>query len=380
MSKLILTRLSGRIVSAVWNGNQVVSLSLSGTDSQAAVGDIYLGRVKSMAKNISAAFIEIAGGQICYCNLPKTAAKLKPGDELLVQVTREAVKTKDAVVSRELSLSGKYAVLAENGGRIAVSSKITDKKRRESLQALMMPLCEGEAGFILRTNSGEAAEEEILREAERLLGEWKSLREKAQFRTCFTKLYGGIPEYLKLMQDLPARELTDIVTDQKDLFEEAQAYLSSCQPEDAEKLCYYEDPLLALPKLYSLETVWERALQKRVWLKSGGYLVIEPTEALTVIDVNTGKYDGHKNREETFYLINREAAREIAFQLRLRNLSGIIVVDFIDMESEEKRLSLMRELEEWLKKDPIKTVLVEMTKLHLVEITRKKIRKPIYEQ
>ena len=96
--------------------------------------------------------------------------------------------------------------------------------------------------------------------------------------------------------------------------------------------------------------------------------------------MNTGKYDGHKNREETFYLINREAAREIAFQLRLRNLSGIILVDFIDMESEEKRLSLLRELEEWLKKDPIKTVLVEMTKLHLVEITRKKIRKPIYEQ
>lgn len=380
MSKLILTRLSGRIVSAVWNGNQIVSFSLSGTDSQAAVGDIYLGRVKSLAKNISAAFIEIAGGQICYCNLLKSSAKLKPGDELLVQVTREAIKTKDAVVSRELSLSGKYAVLAENGGRIAVSSKITDKKKRESLQRLMTPLCEGEAGFILRTNSREAEEEEILREAERLLGEWKTLREKAQFRTCFTKLYGGIPEYLKLMQDLPARELTDIVTDQKDLFEDAQAYLSSCQPEDAEKLCFYEDPLLALPKLYSLETVWERALQKRVWLKSGGYLVIEPTEALTVIDVNTGKYDGHKNREETFYLINREAAKEIAFQLRLRNLSGIILVDFIDMESEEKRLSLLRELEEWLKKDPIKTVLVEMTKLHLVEITRKKIRKPIYEQ
>lgn len=380
MSKLILTRLSGRIVSAVWDGNAVVSLTLSGREPQASVGDIYIGRVKNLAKNISAAFIEIAGGQVCYCNFPPKEKMLKPGEEFPVQVIREAVKTKDAVVSRELNLPGKYIVLVENGGRVSVSSKILKKKRREELQALVSPLCEGQAGFILRTNSEEASNAEILREIKELLTLWHGIREKAMYRTCFSKLYGGIPEYLKQIQDLPSKELTEIVTDQRDLFQEAESYLASHQEEDAGKLCFYEDPLLALPKLYSLETVWERALQKRVWLKSGGYLVIEPTEALTVIDVNTGKYDGHKNREETFFKINREAAKEIAFQLRLRNLSGIIIVDFIDMESEDHRNLLMQELGELLRKDPIKAVLVEMTKLHLVEITRKKVCKPIYEQ
>ncbi|WP_434309009.1 ribonuclease E/G [Hominifimenecus sp. rT4P-3] len=380
MSKLILTRLSERIVSAVWDGNAVISLNLSGREPQALVGDIYIGRVKNLAKNISAAFIEIAGGQICYCNLSQKQKMLKPGDEFPVQVIREAVKTKDAVVSRELNLPGKYIVLAENGGLVSVSSKILKKKRREELQALASPHCEGQAGFILRTNSEDAEDTEILREIRELLALWHDIREKAAYRTCFSKLYGGIPEYLKQIQDLPSKELTEIVTDQRDLFQEAETYLAAQQSEDAGKLRFYEDPLLALPKLYSLETVWERALQKRVWLKSGGYLVIEPTEALTVIDVNTGKYDGHKNREETFFKINREAAKEIAFQLRLRNLSGIIIVDFIDMESEDHRNLLMQELGELLRKDPIKAVLVEMTKLHLVEITRKKVCKPIYEQ
>ena len=397
MSKLLVTRLDGRIVSAVWDGNAVIQLSRSGDTSRsgdasnaggtgsgngsraAVVGDIYLGRVKNLAKNIQAAFIEIGGGQVCYCNLEK-GERVRPGEEFPVQVTREAVKTKDAVVSRRLSLPGKYVVLTENGGRVAVSGKITAKKRREALQELLRPLCQGEAGFILRTNSEEAGEEEICREAQRLRDRWQRLREQAPFRTCFSRLAAGEPDYLKLMQDLPARELEEIVTDQPDLFQEAASYLEENQPEDREKLRLYEDSLLPLPKLYSLETAWERALQKRVWLKSGGYLVIEPTEALTVIDVNTGKYDGRKNREETFFQINREAAREVAFQLRLRNLSGIILVDFIDMEAEEKREALLRELEECLRRDPIKTVLVDITKLNLVEITRKKIRRPLYEQ
>lgn len=383
MSKLIITRLKGRTVSAVWDGSTVIQLSLSGSpqpeSAQAAVGDIYLGRVKNLAKNIHAAFIEIGGGQVCYCNL-EAEEKIRPGEEFPVQVTREAVKTKDAVVSRRLSLPGKYVVLSENGGRVSVSSKITSKKRRETLQALLTPFCQGEAGFILRTNSQETAEEEICREAERLLRHWHTIREQAAFRTCFSKLSAGEPDYLKLMQDLPVQELTHIVTDQPDLFQEASDYLEEKQPEDRDKLQFYQDPLLPLSKLYSLETVWEKALQKRVWLRSGGYLVIEPTEALTVIDVNTGKYDGRKNREETFFQINREAAREVAFQLRLRNLSGIILVDFIDMEQEEHRQALLSEFAECLRQDPVKTVLVDMTKLNLVEITRKKIRRPLYEQ
>ena len=137
---------------------------------------------------------------------------------------------------------------------------------------------------------------------------------------------------------------------------------------------------MPLSKLYSLDTALERALSKRVWLKSGGYLVIEPTEAMVVIDVNTGKYTGKKSQEETIVKINLEAADEIGRQLRLRNLSGIILIDFIDMEKELHKKQVMEALQRAVSKDPVKTVVVEMTRLNLVEVTRKKVRKPLYEQ
>lgn len=156
-------------------------------------------------------------------------------------------------------------------------------------------------------------------------------------------------------------------------------YLDKNQKADLEKLQFYQDPLLPLIKLYKLEAALEEALERRVWLKSGGYLVIEPTEALTVVDVNTGKYSGKKNAEDTILKINLEAAAGTARQLCLRNLSGIIIVDFIDMAREEHKQQLLTALEEELKKDPVKTVLVDMTKLGLVEITRKKVRKPLHE-
>lgn len=138
--------------------------------------------------------------------------------------------------------------------------------------------------------------------------------------------------------------------------------------------------MVALIKLYRIEKTLEEALNKKVWLKSGGYLVIEPTEALTVIDVNTGKYAGKKNLRDTIMKINLEAAEEASRQLRLRNLSGIIIIDFIDMEMEEDRKRLLKKLAEWCGRDPVKTTVVDITKLNLVEVTRKKIRRPLYEQ
>jgi len=153
------------------------------------------------------------------------------------------------------------------------------------------------------------------------------------------------------------------------------------QKEDISKLQFYEDKLLSLSKLYSIDHKLEHALHEKVWLKSGGTIVIQPTEALTVIDVNTGKaINGKKNIEDNFLKINREAAKEIAKQLRLRNISGIIIIDFITMTIEEHKQILMEELDSYLRKDPIKTTLVDMTPLNLVEITRKKVRKPLHEQ
>ncbi|WP_281352952.1 ribonuclease E/G [Anaerocolumna sedimenticola] len=159
------------------------------------------------------------------------------------------------------------------------------------------------------------------------------------------------------------------------------SYLKSYQKEDLPKLKLYEDKLITLGNLYGIRTKLDNALREKVWLKSGGTIIIQPTEALTVIDVNTGKaISGKKKAQDTFYKINMEAAIEIAKQIRLRNLSGIIIIDFIDMDEQEYKNRLMNELEELFKSDPIKTTLVDMTALNLVEVTRKKVRKPLYEQ
>ncbi len=199
-------------------------------------------------------------------------------------------------------------------------------------------------------------------------------------RTCYSCLYKNLPAYITGIRDSYAGKLEEIITDCPDLYDQLKEYLENSQKEDAEKLKLYTDDLLSLGKLYSLENALSKALDKRVWLKSGGYLVIEPTEAMVVIDVNTGKYEGKKKLEETVLKINLEAAAEIARQLRLRNLSGIIMVDFIDMNQEAHKEALMDALRAAVAKDPVKTVVVEMTRLNLVEITRKKLRRPLYEQ
>ena len=209
----------------------------------------------------------------------------------------------------------------------------------------------------------------------------QKIKENAIHRTAFSLLYKADSFYLQQLRNSYTGELDKIITDVKSVYTEMEEYLSVYQPEDKGRLTFYEDKNLSLASLYNITRDLERALQPQVWMKSGAYLVIEPTEACTVIDVNTGKCDSkRKDRQKTFLKINLEAAKEVANQIKLRNLSGIILVDFIDLEQEEDRATLMHELHELLKKDAIPTNLVDMTKLQLVEITRKKQKKPLHEQ
>ena len=202
-----------------------------------------------------------------------------------------------------------------------------------------------------------------------------------RYRACFSRLHRGIPGYGNALLGHGADKKTEeIITDDPGLYEELKRLDEKEDGIFSGKLRFYEDPLLSMKKMYRLEFCLERALKSQVWLKSGGYLVIQPTEALTVIDVNTGKNEGHKKKSETIWLTNREAAKEIAFQMRLRNLSGIIIVDFIDMEEKEKKKELLLFLADCVKTDPVKTDVVDMTALNLVEITRKRVRKPLHEQ
>ena len=377
------------LISRFINGKAVELYIEEDLEGASRLGNLYIAKVSKVVKNIDAAFLEIADKQMCYFSLKdnpkpfytneKKGDKLCAGDELLVQLTKEGMKTKDPVVSSELNFTGRYVVLVHGKPSIGISAKIPEKEK-ERLRKLITPLIGADYGFIVRTNAQNASEESIFTEAEALLDEYKTILSQAKYRTVFSCLKSNPSMYCKKLKDISFSEETKILTDDAEIFQEMQNYLKEELPEFSERLSFYEDALLPLYKLYSLETVLSDSLSQRVWLKSGGYLIIQPMEALTVIDVNTGKFDGKKKKEETFLKINLEAAAEIARQLRLRNLSGMIVVDFINQEQSESQEKLLHTFKEELKKDSVKTTLVDITQLGLVELTRKKVQRPLYEQ
>lgn len=393
MDKLVITRWRDKVLTAVFSGRKPLALTLEPEQGGSLLNNIYIGKVQKVVKNISAAFVEIGGGRVGYLSLEGTcpqvlnrpgAKTLAPGDELIIQVEKDAVKTKAPVVTCRLSFAGRYCVLTAGKPGVNFSSRLTDQsfKRRvrpvleEAVRARGHEAC----GLIVRTNAGEAGEEQLLAELAVLFEQYESVQNQGNHRVCYSCLYRSLPGYMASVRDSLGGSLEAVLTDQADVYEELKHYLALNQQKDLEKLSFYNDPLLSLGALYSLDKVMEEALGKRVWLKSGGYLVIEPTEAMVVIDVNTGKYSGKKTLQETILKINLEAAVEIAHQIRLRNLSGIILVDFIDMEPGENREILLKALSEAVSADPVKTAVVDMTKLNLVEMTRKKVRRPLHEQ
>lgn len=387
-NKLIIVREEKKIMAYLLEKGRVCSISCYHPEAPSLLGNIYVGRVQKIVKNIGAAFIEIEKGFPCYyplddCKHPIYTKKINSpamaaGDEVLVQVKREALKTKPPALTANLNFTGKYLVLTTGDCRIGASAKL-DAETKERLKALVSDAAGGRYGFIIRTNAGHAPDKEILKEAGELISLCESVTERAKYRSCFTRMYQLPAPWLSLLRDTCDRELS-VVTDDRELYGQMEDYLRSAHPEDLSRLSLYEDDLLPLSKLYSLERELREALSERVWLKSGAYLVIQPTEALTVIDVNTGKYESKKKKQDTFLKINLEAAWEIARQLRLRNISGIILVDFINMDAEEDKEVLKKTLADALHRDPIKALLVDLTALNLVEITRKKVRKPLAEQ
>ena len=341
---------------------------------------------------------------------------LKAGDEILVQVERSAVKTKDAVLTSNLTLTGQTAVLSAGKSSLGISAKIRDKEWRDAVKRRWEATEHGDCGLVVRTNGEAAGIDKVFKEFAALYERYLVICKAAASRTCYSVLYRPESFAVRAVRDLKICDGLEVVTDLPEVYKELQdalgiidsraaenfgtaadseaaessaATADSTAVDSAKMACsmaagmpslrlYTDDfPLTAL---YHLETILSQALSKTVWLKSGGNLVIEPTEALTVIDVNTAKSVSKKTSEETYLKTNLEAAGEIAVQLRLRNLSGIIIVDFIDMKEEESRKTLLAALRRAVTADPVKTVLVDMTPLGLVELTRKKIRRPLHEQ
>lgn len=389
-SKRIITCVrEGVLADALLEDGRLAELSLIPKNQSSILGDIYIGKVRNIVKNIQAAFVEIEHGLLCYLPLeevknpiytrPKKQERLAEGDELLVQVSREAVKTKAPSVTTNLNLTGKYLVLTTGNRTIGCSSRLKPEEKarlKELLEKWELP----PAGLIVRTNAGRAGQEELRKEYDRLWGDYRYLTEKAVHRTVFSCVRKSRPPYLTSILGSRSENLREILTDDSELFGQIRDFLTEEMPEDAGKLQLYEDRSLSLKALYRLEKGLQDALNTKVWMKSGAYLVIEPTEALTVIDVNTGKYTGGRDKQKTIRKINLEAAGEIARQLRLRNLSGIILVDFVDLAGKEDQEELLLHMRELLKKDPLKAAAVDMTELGLMEITRKKQKKTLLEQ
>lgn len=379
-----------KTLSVLMNNKECMEISCDIEEERSLIGNIYVGKVKNIVKNIDAAFVEIKKGVLCFLPLseaegaifttPKDNAKIVVGDELLVQVLKDGVKTKAPVVSTNLNFTGRYFVFTtKRKDELGISNKLGEEDRKR-LQEYAQKKADESFGMIIRTNAKNASEEELNNEYAYLKEVHDRVVNYGIHKTAFSLLMQDEAPYIKQLRNMRQDELDEIITDDKEIYEQAHEFLKAHQPGDLDKLRFYSDESYSLWKLYGLETILDDAIRTRVWLKSGGYLVIEPTEALTVVDVNTGKYDGNKNAEATFVKINQEAAAETAKQLRLRNISGIIIIDFIDMKTEADKLDVLSTLNSELKKDPVKATLVDMTKLNLAEVTRKKVKKSLREQ
>lgn len=379
-----------KTLSVLLNHKECMEISCDIEEERSLIGNIYVGKVKNIVKNIDAAFVEIKKGVLCFLPLTeaedaiytnaKVQKKLVVGDELLVQVLKDGVKSKAPVVSTNLNFTGRYFVFTtKRKEELGVSNKLETADRKR-LQDFVRQKNDDDFGVIIRTNAKNASEKELDTEYAYLKEVHDKVVKFGVHKTPFSLLMQDEAPYIKQLRNIRQDELEEIVTDDAYIYEQAREFLVTHQPGDLDKLRLYEDSSYSLWKLYGLETMLDDATRSRVWLKSGGYLVIEPTEALTVVDVNTGKYEGNKKADATFRKINMEAAVETAKQLRLRNISGIIIVDFIDMASEEDKQEVLSVLSQELKKDPVKAMLVDMTKLNLAELTRKKTKKSLREQ
>lgn len=434
--KLVFTEYKGRQCALLLKGGRLAAASFYTNASCGRIGAVYIGKIKNIANNLEACFVEIGGGEICFLPLKKARnpfltnrvfdGRLLEGDELLVQVERDAQKNKQAAVTAQISLSNDYYALALGPARLGFSTRLERQKKENitklftehglllerglnqdpkdiltnvaklegsysqtvinaaagnSMSAEVVPasIQVPSFGAIARTRLSELTEEStMLVPFYQLVSELLKLLHKAATRSCFSCLQEAPAPWEAELQTLAAsREYTEIVTDSQGLYQELAAYCEEHLPEKAVRL--YQEGGLTLSALYGLESKMETALKPKVWLKSGGYLIIEHTEALTVIDVNSGKNETGKN-SSALKRLNHEAAEEIALQLRLRNLSGIILVDFINMEDRQSDLELLEHLRELVRSDRVKTIVVDITPLGLVEITRKKQKQPLEEQ
>ncbi len=384
---------------AILEDDRLVEVLHDRPDIRRTVGNIYLGKVEAVLPGMQAAFVDIGTGKSAFLHasdliepdeddeeengrarnnrrLPNIQDHVRRGESLLVQVTKEPISTKGPRVTRQISLAGRFLVYMPYASKVGVSRKIDSREERVRLREMLRGLLPKNAGgVIVRTVAEELTEGKVKRELKSLLELWKKIKRKAHFVRVKapsvvhreTSLTSGI------IRDLFSDKVDRVMVDTKPLYAEIRKYLREVDPDLIKRVTPYKESVPLFDK-FDIETEIQELYNRRVDLPTGGYLIIEPTEALVSIDVNTGRYTGQRDPEKTILRTNLEAAREIARQLRLRDVGGIIVIDFIDMESRGNRTKVHHELRTHLGRDRARTRTFEVSDLGLIEMTRQRVR------
>ena len=374
-----------KIIAAVENG-KLVEIYEENEQNQKArnEGNIYLGVVKDIVPGMQAAFIDIGTEKNSFIHVkdvvPQVDEKiekrvdtkikdvLKTGQKILVQIQKDSNDKKGARTSTHIKLTGKYVVLMPNTNIVTISQKIENEEERKKLLKTIKEFLPENTGAIVRTAAVKKSSKEIEADVKQLLNKWKKIKTKFDKESNTPKLLYKSPSILeKIILDLPENKIEMIMTNDKKEYEEIKEMIEGMQENIKIKI---EENLL---EKYELEKQIEKSKQRKIWLSCGGFITIDQTEALVAIDVNSGKFTGKSTLEETVYKVNYEATIEIAKQLRLRDIGGIIIIDYIDMQKEENKDKIEKLLKESLKQDRAKTQVEGFTKLNLMELTRKHI-------
>jgi ribonuclease E len=375
---------------AVLEGRSLIEhyVSRPADDISQIHGNIYVGRVQNVLPGMEAAFVDIGTpknavlyrGDVQYDaedivdSEPRIEQILKGRQLIVCQVTKNPIGVKGARLTQEVSLPGRFVVLIPNSKTYGISKRLPDNERKR-LRSILDRVKPDQHGLIVRTAAESATEQELQADMTRLLDQWAQIEEKASKANGPTLLYREPPLAVRVIREEFNSDYRGVVIDDPQLFEDVHSYVSAFNPELADRVEFFDREAEGLPMFerHHVHEQLHKALDRKVWLPSGGSLIIEHTEALTVIDVNTGRNVGSSNLEETVFQNNLEAAQEVARQLRLRDIGGIIVIDFIDMEIKENRKKVVEAFKSALSRDKTRTQVFEISELGLVEMTRKRI-------
>ncbi|MDN3617782.1 MAG: ribonuclease G [Vibrio gallaecicus] len=381
---------------AMIEGGSLQEIHIERDSRRGIVGNIYKGRVSRVLPGMQAAFVDIGLEKAAFLHasdiVPHTecvaenekkqfqvrdiSELVRQGQDIVVQVVKDPLGTKGARLTTDITLPSRYLVFMPGASHVGVSQRIETESERNRLKKVVSGYCDEHGGFIIRTAAEGADAHELSQDAAFLKRLWLKVLERKGKHKARTRLYGELCLSQRILRDFVGTELSKIQVDSRQEFENLKEFTSEYVPELTDKLELYEGdkPIF---DMYDTENEIQRSLDRKVELKSGGYLIIDQTEAMTTVDINTGAFVGRRNLEETIFNTNVEATQAIARQLRLRNLGGIIIIDFIDMLSEEHRKRVLTSLEAALDKDRVKTNINGFTQLGLVEMTRKRTRESI---